>query len=375
MKDTRNIIGNTIPFANFFSEDETVQKEIETSIKRVLKSGWYLIGPELEEFETKLARYIGVKYAVGVASGTDALTIAIKSLGLKSSDAVLLPANVYPTVFGVALSGVKIRLCDVDPKSLNVTLETIKKAFTKDIKAIIIVHLYGNPVDIEPIKRFAKRKKVYLIEDCAQAIGAEYQDKKVGTFGDVGCFSFYPTKNLGAYGDGGAVVTNSKRLAERVKMWRMYGEKIRYDSQFVGLNSRLDEIQAAILKVKLKFLDDWNMRRRELAGVYRNELMKLPIEVVSETVGSKSIYHLFVIKTAKRDELSVFLKERNIGSGVHYPICVHLTEAFRGLGYKNGSFPVSEEAAKRVLSLPLYPQMTDETVIFVASALKEFFSR
>ena len=363
-----------IPLVDFKAEYREIRKDIDVAISRVLGSGWYILGNEVANFEKALANYIGTKYAVGVASGTDALTLAIKALRLKPDDCVLMPANVYPTAFGVSLSGQSITLCDVDPESLNVTLETIKKAFTKKVRVIIVVHLYGNPVDMAPIKRFAKRKKVYLIEDCAQALGSKYNSKKVGTFGDISCFSFYPTKNLGAYGDGGAIVTKNADLAQKVKLLRMYGEKTRYQSVLVGHNSRLDELQAAILDVKLKYLDAWNKRRRELAAVYRKELKGVPIRIVEETPKAKSVYHLFVVMVEERDKLAEYLFKKGIITGIHYPIPIHLVPSFSFLGYKKGDFPVSEEASQKVLSLPLYPEMTESQVRSVAKAIKSFYA-
>jgi len=364
-----------IPLVDFKAEYKEIRKDIDSAISRVLGSGWYILGGEVSAFEKKLAEYIGVKYALGVASGTDALTLAIKSLNLKPKDKILMPANCYPTAFGLALSGQPLALCDVDPKSLNVTLDTIEKSFTKDIKVILIVHLYGNPVEMDSIKKFARKNNAYLIEDCAQALGSIYKGKKVGSFGDISCFSFYPTKNLGAYGDGGAILTNNKEVFEKAKILRMYGEESRYQSVLLGHNSRLDEIQAAILLEKFKYLAKWKRQKKLIISLYKKLLKNLPLEILEENSEGDQFYHLFVVKTNKRDKLAQYLNMFGVTTGIHYPICVHLTKAFLGLGYKNGSFPVSEEAAKKVLSLPLYPQMTDDTVMHVASALKKFFSK
>lgn len=361
------------PFVDFLAENREIGEDINLALERVFKSGLYILGKEVSGFEKKLASFIGTKYAVGVASGTDALTLAIKSLGLKNTDAVLLPANVYPSVFGVALSGVKIRLCDVDSESLNVTLETIKRVVTKEIKAIVIVHLYGNPVDIEPIEKFAKDRGIYLIEDCAQAAGSIYKGKRVGSFGDISCFSFYPTKNLGAYGDGGAVLTNDKDIFEKVRLLRMYGEKSRYDSIMLGHNSRLDEIQAAILSTKLNFLNKWNDRRHEIAEKYKELLSGLPLKFIEENPEGKSNYHLFVINIKQRGSLMKYLFEKGIASVIHYPVPIHFTKTFSYLGYKKGDFPVSERSSNEVLSLPIYPQMEFDTVTYIAGVIKSFF--
>lgn len=356
---------------DFIKHYKSIKKEIDTAIKRVLESGWYVLGREVESFEKKLAKFLNIKHVVAVASGTDAITIAIKALDLQMGDEVVIPANSYPSAFGVALSGVKIALADVDPITLNVSVETLKKALTKKTKAILVVHLYGNPANISEIKKFAKKNKLILIEDCAQAIGAEYDGKKVGTFGDISCFSFYPTKNLGAMGDAGAIVTNNTELFNRVKLLRNYGEESRYNSVLIGHNSRLDEIQAAILTVKLKHLNAWNKKRSELAKRYIKLLKNLPVEVVSETIGAKSVYHLFVIKTKKRDELMAFLKSKNIGVQVHYPVTVSQTKSFKE--FYSGSFPVSESASKEILSLPIHTDLTETEVGYIAGYIKEFF--
>lgn len=357
--------------ADFIKQYKSIKKEIDASIKKVLESGWYVLGREVENFEQKLAKFLGVKHVVGVASGTDALTLAIKALGLGNDDQIIIPANSYPTAFGVALSGVKIALADVDSETLDVSVETLKKAITKKTKAIVVVHLYGNPANIIEIKKFAKKNKLFLIEDCAQVIGAEFEGKKVGTFGDISCFSFYPTKNLGAIGDAGAIATNDKKLFNRIKLLRNYGEESRYNSVLVGHNSRLDELQAAILSVKLKHLKSWNKKRRELAKRYTKLLKDLPIEVVPETIGAKSVYHLFVIRTKKRDELLSFLKSKNIAALVHYPVTVSQTKSFKE--FSKLSFPVSEKAAKEILSLPLFAEMEEREVDYVVNSIKEYF--
>lgn len=364
-----------IPLVDFKAEYKEIRKDVDAAIARVLTSGWYVLGREVSNFEKKLADYVGLDYAVGVASGTDGLTLAVKSLKLNPKDKVLIPANVYPTAFGVALSGHPVALCDVDPKSLNVNIDTIAKAFTKDVKAIVVVHLYGNPVDIEPIKKFAKGKGVYFIEDCAQALGSKYKGKMVGSFGDVSVFSFYPTKNLGAYGDGGAVLTGNKEIFDRLKLLRMYGEEGRYKSILLGHNSRLDEMQAAILLAKFKYLPVWKKKKSKLIDLYKKLLKNIPLEFLEESVFSDPFYHLLVVKTKKRDELAKYLTGFDILTGVHYPVPIHLTKTFASLGYKNGDFPNSEADSREVLSLPFYPQMKAAQVREVAQRVKGFFKK
>lgn len=361
-----------VPFVNLPKQYKEIGKEVNIAIEKVLKNGRYILGSEVEKLESELSKFIGTKYAIGVASGTDALTIALKSLDLGKGDDVVVPANAYPTAFGVSLSGAKVQLADVDKDSLNVSIDTIKKAVTKKTKAIVLVHLYGNPVDMAPILKFAKSRKIFVIEDCAQSIGALYKNKKVGSFGDVSCFSFYPTKNLGAFGDGGAILTNKKNIYEKTKLWRMYGERGRYNSVLIGQNSRLDELQAAILRVKLRKLNSWNNKRRKLASVYKDKLGNLPIEIVKETNNSKSVYHLFVIKTKKRNKLVEYLAKENVATGIHYPIPIHKTKSFSNLSGKK--FPVSEMASKEIVSLPIYPEMEEGDVKYITDKVREFIS-
>lgn len=373
MKNTKSITGSGIPITNLSLLYQSVKNEIDLSIKKVLKSGNYILNEEVLNFEREFGNYLGVKFIVGVASGTDALTLSIKALGLKSGDGVVIPTNVYPTAFGVSLSGVKLQLSDVDPNTLNINLENIKKAVDYRTKAIVVVHLYGNPVDLDPILKFAKDKKIYVIEDCAQAAGLEYKMKKVGTLGDMGCFSFYPTKNLPSFGDGGAVVTNSKHLADQIKLFRMYGETYRYHSILMGHNSRLDEIQAAILRIHLNHLDNWNKKRREKALIYRELLSGLPVKIVQETYMQKSIYHLFCILVKKRENLINYLSSNGVGIGIHYPVPIHLNQTFKYLNHKKGDFKVSEKSCKEILSLPMHPFLEKKDVEKVCSLINKFF--
>lgn len=359
-----------IKFVDLAGEYRNIKKEINQSVQKVLNSGVYVLGQEVENFENKFASYIGTKYAIGVSSGTDALTLAIKSLGLKENESVLVPANVYPTIFGVALSGVKIKLTDVNPKSLNIDIENIKKYYSKEVKAVLVVHLYGNPVDMSPIIGFCKEKKLYLIEDCAQATGSMYNNEKVGSFGDVSCFSFYPTKNLGTYGDGGAVLTNNKKIYEKVKSLRMYGEQGRYNSLEIGHNSRLDEMHAAILSVKLKHIDKWNLKRHKIAKLYNLLLKKKGIDVIEENRLGKSNYHLYVIKINNRQKLMDNLRINGVPSVIHYPLPIHFVKSFSYLGYKKGSFPITEKYTECILSLPIYPEMNEKDVIKICQLVK-----
>ncbi len=364
---------NNIPAINLRRQHQNLKKELDPVIQDVLASGWYLLGQRLEQFEQNFAQYIGVKFCVGVATGTDALTLSLKALGLGKGDNVIVPANVYPTAFGVALSGVTLKLVDVDQKTHSLDPKKLEQAIDNKTKAIIAVHLYGNPVNLEEIQQIAKNKNIFLVEDCAQSAGAVYQDKKVGSFGDVACFSFYPTKNLGADGDGGAILTSDEELFRKLKLYRMYGEELRYKSVLVGHNSRLDEIQAAILAVKLKHLDEWNKRRQDIARQYEQGFKDLPVKLVELNKGTLSVYHLFIIQTPKREELKRYLTDKGIGVGIYYPHPIHLTESFADLGYHMEDFPVAEKISQETLSLPIYPELTDEEVSLVINSVSNFF--
>lgn len=371
MKKTKKSTGKSILLVNLKKQYLSIKDEIDHAVARVLKSGWYLLGTELEKFEVDFATYIGTKFAIGVASGTDALTLGVKALGLGKGDGVVVAANVYPTSFGLAHSGIKLQLSDVDPSTMNIDLQNIEKVVDSTTKAIVLVHLYGNAVDLMPIIRFAKKRKIYLIEDCAQAIGTEYQGRKVGSFGDVACFSFYPTKNLGAYGDAGMITTNNKMFAKRIKLWRMYGEKSKYKSLLVGHNSRLDEIQAAILKVHLKHVDNWNNKRRKLFKIYQQELKNLEVQLLDYQTSGGNL-HLFCILIKKRHQLLRYLVSNNVQAAIHYPTPIHLTPSFKYLGYKKGDFPISEKASQEIISLPMHPFLTVDEVKRVCNLIKEF---
>lgn len=363
----------SVPFVNFKKEYDEIKEDINLAVRRVLESGLFILGPEVENFEREFANFLEVNKAVAVASGTDAITLGLKALGIKKGDGVVVPANVYPSAFGVALSGATLQLADVDPDTLNLSVETLERAVDQKTKSVLAVHLYGNPVDIEDISRFCKAKNIALIEDCAQATGALYRGRKVGSFGDLSCFSFYPTKNLGAYGDGGMIATNDEDIACKIRLWRMYGEEARYKSILVGHNSRLDELQATILRAKLKYVDTWNQKRRKIAERYKQEFSDLPLDVVSNNELCQAVYHLFVVRVKDRDELSKFLRSRGIITGVHYPRPIHLTQSFFYLGYKGGDFPVSERASGTALSLPLYPQMDEADVEYVIKMVKSYY--
>lgn len=336
------------------------RNEFIESVARVMESGVYLMGQELSSFESEFADYLNIKYAVGVGSGTDALSLALRAFGIGRGDDVIVPANAYPTAFGVAASGARLRLCDVDDDSLTATIKTIEPELTKFTKAIVIVHLYGYPARADEIAKLTKQLGIALIEDCAQAVGAKINGQLVGTFGDAGCFSFYPTKNLGAMGDGGAVVTNNLEVAERIRRLRMYGEDVRYHSVEVSTHSRLDEIQAGILKLKLDFLNEELASRQAIADRYRQNLpadILVPPKIPTDLVHAN---HLFVVKLAKRGEIAARLKEKGIETMIHYPGPIHFQPGFQKLKIRAKNYPTAEMASQQVLSLPLYSGLSQE---------------
>lgn len=356
--------------------------EVENAIRNVLESGWYILGEEVSSFENEFASYIGTKRCIGVGSGTDAIEIALRSLGIGYGDAVVTVSHTaVATVAAIERTGATPLLVDVrqdtytlNPESLYESLLSARKGrlgLNGTVKAIIPVHLYGHPADMDAIWKIAQEFDLRIIEDCAQAHGAAYGGKKVGTFGDLAAFSFYPTKNLGAIGDGGMVATNNCDLAESVIALREYGWKERYISSLKGINSRLDPIQAAILKVKLKRLDNDNDKRRVIAGEYNRVLGGTGILAPKEVYGSRHIYHLYVVQTEKREELQAYLKQREILTAIHYPCPVHLQPAYKGkVMIAPGGLAVTESLYKRILSLPMYPQLGDAQIEHVLNSLK-----
>ncbi len=351
-----------------------LKDEIDTAVQKVLNKGNFILGDEVKEFENSIAQYLGVKHAIGVASGTDALQIALMAIDLKPGDEVITtPFTFVATAETIVLLGGKPVYVDIDERTYNINPELIEEKITEKTKAIIPVHLYGQPAEMDKILDIARRYNLYVIEDSAQALGAEYKSRKVCTFGDIACISFFPTKNLGAFGDAGMIVTNNDDLAEKVKMIRVHGSKVRYNHEILGVNSRLDTLQASILLVKLRYLDSWNERRIEIAKKY-NEALKDIDEIVipySEPY-NKHIYHQYTIRMKRRDELAKFLKEKGIQTAVHYPIPLHLQKVFSYLGYKQGDLPISEQCSREVLSLPMFPELRDDEIDYVVKSIKEF---
>ena len=360
-----------IPFFDLTKQYASIQSEIDDAAARVMRSGWFILGPEVKTFENEFAEYQGVKHAVGVGSGTEAIHIALLALGIGAGDEVItVPNTAVATVAAIELTGARAVLCDVRQDSMLLDVEQLERAITPRAKAIIPVHLFGQSCDLDPILRIARANKIFVLEDCAQAHGATYRGKRVGTHGDIAALSFYPTKNLGAYGDGGAIITHDAALAERVNLLRQYGWRERYASEIKGKNSRLDELQAAILRVKLRHLDEWNAARRERAALY-TELLRT-VTPPRERPYGQSVYHLYVVQTPRRDALIAHLKTRSIGAAIQYPLAIHQQAAYTNLGYRDADLPVASRLAREIVSLPLYPELALDDVRAVAQAVNEF---
>ena len=363
------MIAQTDPRAEYLA----YQNEINQAIQAVLNSGRYIMGPEVEAFEHEFAEFIGTRFGIGAASGTDALYLALKATGIGPGDEVLtVPHTAVATVAAIEMCGATPVLVDIDQSTYTLDPKRLEAAISARTKAVLPVHLYGHSADMAPILDIARRHALRIVEDCAQAHGATYGDKSAGSIGDISAFSFYPTKNLGAIGDGGLVATNDPDLAENVKLLRQYGWQERYVSQVTGWNSRLDELQAAILRVKLRHLAEGNRRRRALAELYNEGLRNLPVIIPTPNSGNEHVYHQYVIRHSQRDDMQAFLSARNIVTLILYPFPIHLQPAYRGRLGDSGSFPVAEQAAREILSLPIYPELTDAQVQTVVQAIADF---
>ena len=367
------IVPQTDPRASYLEH----RKEIDEAIRRVMEGGWYILGEEVRAFEEEFARYLGVRHAVGVASGTDAVEIALRCCGVKEGDVVFTVSHTASaTVAAIRRVGAIPAFVDIDPRTYTMDPDSLEGALRSlrggRPRAVLPVHLYGHPAPMSEIMEVARRYSLFVIEDCAQAHGASLQGKKVGGWGDMAAFSFYPTKNLGAFGDGGMVVTSDPERAEMARLLREYGWKERYVSYLEGMNSRLDEIQAAILRVKLKYLDEDNNRRRRLASLYDQLLSSSGVITPMSHPQAFHVYHQYVIRTPKREELREYLKGRGISTGIHYPRPVHLQPAYEGGLIPGGGLPRTEEIFREILSLPLFPQMGEEAVRYVTEAIRKW---
>jgi dTDP-4-amino-4,6-dideoxygalactose transaminase len=362
-----------IPLVDLTAQYHSIKEEIDAAVHATLESGHFILGPLVSKFEESVAAYLGVNHAIGLASGTDALVLALRALDIGAGDEVIIPAYTFFATAGTVMSvGATPVFVDIDPLTYEIDVTQIKDHITPRTKAIIPVHLYGHPADMEPILEVARSHGLKVIEDNAQAFGATYRGKKTGSIGDIGCLSFFPTKNLGAYGDGGMVVTNNPALAERMRMLRTHGWKKKYYSEEVGYNSRLDALQAAILQAKLPYVDRWNKQRREIAWRYSDKIAPQGVTVPVECDWSMHVYHLYIIRSHRRDELQTFLKQRGIASEVYYPLPPHLSTPCRKFGYQEGDFPHAERASRETLALPLYPELTIEQQNEIILTVSEF---
>jgi dTDP-4-amino-4,6-dideoxygalactose transaminase len=368
------MLKRTIPFLNIKREHAGIQQEISQAIERVFESGRFVLGDEVAAFETEFSSYVGAKFGIGVNSGSDALFLALKALGIDENSEVITVSHTFvATVDSVVRCGAKPVFVDVEPDTFCIDTSTIEERITERTKAILPVHLYGHPAHLDELLKIATQYDLSVVEDACQAHGAEYKGRKVGSFGDVACFSFYPAKNLGAYGDGGCVTTNDSDLADRIKLLRNYGQSRKYYHDLVGINSRLDELQAAMLRVKLSRLDEWNEKRRRLAELYKEMLGQTDVLLPSERTYAKHTYHLFVIRLAERDNCQRFLRKNGIQTQIHYPIPVHQQKAYSGFESAT-DLSVTQTICNEILSLPLYPSLTDEEVAYTAAAIKDAIS-
>jgi len=364
----------SIPFLVLHRQYKEIKDQIGLAINRVLNSQYFILGNELSKFEDEFAKYLGVKHVVGVNSGTDALIMALKVLKIGKGDEVITPTQSFiATTLAITEVGATPIFIDSNPDTFLIDSDAIEAKITKHTKAILPVHLYGAPCNMKKIMDIAKKHKLYIIEDACQAHGAAINNQKVGTFGTIGTFSFYPGKNLGAYGDAGAICTNDDVLFEELIMYRNYGQKKKYYHTKIGINSRLDEIQAAILTVKLPYLHSWNIKRNNIAELYRQHLHKT-IKTQKIIDNGISSYHLFVIEVDNRNKLKDFLEKNGVGTLIHYPVPIHLQECYANLGYKKGDFVTAEESAKKILSLPMYPELTENEVKYIAQLINQFYS-
>lgn len=362
-----NIMPNRMDRGFFQYQEELEKKAIE-----VLRSGWYILGKEVAAFEEEFAAYVGAKYCVGLASGLDALWIAFRLLNIGPGDEVIVQGNTYiASVMGVTMNGATPIFVEPDDH-FGIDVDRIEEKITPRTKAILVVHLYGMASRMDKVVELCKKYNLRLVEDCAQSHGAAFNGQVTGTFGDVGCFSFYPSKNLGAFGDAGAIVTNNKELAAAFKVYRNYGSEKRYYNKVVGTNSRLDELQAGLLRVRLAHMDELNAEKAAIADRYTREIRNGKIRLPELIDGATCVWHQYVIRCDERDRLVKYLNERGIGTIIHYPIPPHLSEAYQYLGYGKGSFPTTEHLADTVLSIPMYNGMTTEEQNFVIEALNQF---
>lgn len=363
-----------IPLVDITKQYRQLRLQIEPALEKVMSKGDFILGNEVKLFEKDFAAYCNTQYAVGVASGTDALLLSLRALGVGTGDEIIVPANTFiSTVLPIIYLGAKPIFVDINPVTFIIDEQKIEKAITKKTKVILPVHLYGQIAEMDIIIKLAQKYKLFIIEDACQAHGALYKGKRAGGFGDIACFSFYPGKNLGAFGDGGAITTNHKRIAKKIQILRNIGQDKKYHHMQLGYNSRLDTMQAAILRIKLPYLDRWNIKRKSHAKLYGKLLSNIGIRTPQESTYSTSNHHLYVIRVKKRNQLLMCLKDKNIYCGIHYPMPLHLQPSLKFLGYKKGDFPQTENAAREIISLPMYPELTSKEIHSVVAQIQKFY--
>jgi dTDP-4-amino-4,6-dideoxygalactose transaminase len=370
------VSGPAVPFLDLRAAGRELAAELEDAIRRVVDSGWYILGPEVEAFEREFADYCGARHCVGVGNGLDALYLVLRAWNVGPGDEVIVPANTYiATWLAVSRTGARPVPVEPDPRTFNLDPRRVEAALSARTKAILPVHLYGLPADMDPIRALARAHRLKVLEDAAQAHGARYRGRRAGALGDAAAFSFYPTKNLGALGDGGAVVTDDAELARQVAALRNYGSRRKYENEIQGHNSRLDELQAAVLRVRLRCLDAWNGRRRARARLYLSRLAGLPLALPREPDGLEHAWHLFVIRSPQRDELQRRLGARGVETLIHYPVPPHLQPAYGELGLRAGALPLTEAIHREALSLPIGPHLSEEQARRVADAVADCAAR
>ena len=362
-----------VPFVDLTAQHGGIADEVQDAISAVIRRSDFILGRDVALFEEEYAAYCGARYAIGLDSGTSALELVLRAFGIGSGDEVITAANTFiATALAISYTGARPVLVEIDPNTYNIDPARIEAAITKRTRAIIPVHLYGQPADMDPIAEIAERHGLIVIEDACQAHGAEYKGRRVGSLGHAAAFSFYPAKNLGAYGDGGMAVTDSREIAESIRMLRDYGQRAKYQHVILGYNRRLDTIHAAVLRVKLKYLDAWNAARREHARRYSELLTQIPGVAIPSVPGyATPVHHLYVIRVDQRDSLRAALQEKGVATGIHYPVPIHLQGAYRDLDYPAGSFPVTEQHAGQILSLPMYAELAPDAIEYVVASIRE----
>ncbi|MBC8096363.1 MAG: DegT/DnrJ/EryC1/StrS family aminotransferase [Akkermansiaceae bacterium] len=365
-----------IPYLDLPAQIRSVRKDLDAAIARTLDNCSFCLGPDVVQFEKDFANYVGAEHCIAFNSGTSALHIALMLLDVGQGDEVITtPMTFVATSWAISYVGAKPVYVDIEDATFNLDPKNIERAITPKTKAIMPVHLYGHPFDLDPILAVARKHKLPVVEDTAQAHSAKYNGRMVGTFGEISCFSFYPGKNLGAAGEGGALVTNNAAFAARARSLREHGSTVRYYHDEVGFNYRMEGIQGAVLGVKLKHLDQWTAERRRVAHRYHELLADTPLQLPREAAYAESAYHLYVVRHPQRDELKKHLEANKVGCALHYPLPLHLQKCYASLGYKNGDFPITEKAARECLSLPIFPELTDAQIVRVAEVVKEFFGK